>query len=426
MVQQLGATQGTRRGTMADQATVKALPNKASDARLSTVWEWFMRRIVGPFPTGSLSIDLPSGRRIELSGDRPGHNAHIAVHSWRALPRLAFGGDVGFAEALGDGDCSSHDLSTLLLWGIDNTDPGRSVGDSHVAWRMFSRLRHASRANTRSNSRRNIAAHYDLGNAFYEAWLDDDLNYSSGIYDAPETTIEAAQKAKLRRVAELLDLRSGESVLEIGCGWGALAQLLVSEHRCHVTGLTLSTQQLSYARRRLSAFDGRADIRLQDYRDVTGTFDRIVSIEMLEAVGEAFWPAYFSKIASCLSPGGTAVIQAITIDEARFDGYRRQPDFIQLAIFPGGMLPTKTIIASQAERAGLSVVRSEHFGPSYARTLADWRIRFDRAWPAIQALGFDERFRRLWDYYLVYCEVGFEAGWLDVGLYQIRHAARSS
>jgi cyclopropane-fatty-acyl-phospholipid synthase len=411
---------------MAEQTTLKSLQTAASDARSAARWERILRRIVGPFATGTLRIDLPSGQRVQLAGTRSGHDAHVAVHRWRALPRLAFGGDVSFADAIGDGECSSPDLKTLLLWGIDNTGVNGSVGDGHIAWRMASRIRHGLRANTRRNSRRNIAAHYDLGNEFYAAWLDEDLNYSSGIYEAPTASLEQAQLSKLARVADLLQLKGGESILEIGCGWGALAQHLIAGHQCHVTGLTLSTEQLNHARRRLSAFDGCPDVRLQDYRDVTGTFDRIASIEMMEAVGEAFWPTYFAKIASCLSPSGTGVLQVITIDEARFDGYRRQPDFIQLSIFPGGMLPTKAIISSQAEHAGLTVVRSENFGASYARTLADWRVRFARSWPTIKTLGFDERFRRLWDYYLVYCEVGFEAGWLDVGLYQVRHAKRPS
>jgi cyclopropane-fatty-acyl-phospholipid synthase len=410
---------------MAEQATAKALRNGAAETRLGAVLERLLRRIVGPFATGSLSVDLPSGQRIVLEGARSGHDAHVAVNRWRALYRLATGGDVGFAEAISDGECSSHDLKALLLWGIENSETNWTVGDAHPFWRLASRVRHGLRANTRRNSRRNIAAHYDLGNAFYAAWLDEHLNYSSGIYETATTSLEEAQNAKLKRIADLLELNGGERILEIGCGWGALAHSLIAGHRCHVTGLTLSIEQLKHARERLKTFEERADLRLQDYRDVTGTYDRIASIEMMEAVGEAFWPIYFSRIASCLSGGGTAVLQAITIDESRFDAYRRQPDFIQLNIFPGGMLPTKAIIASQARRAGLEIVRAEYFGSSYARTLADWRIRFTRAWPKIKPLGFDEKFRRLWEYYLVYCEAGFEAGWIDVGLYQLRQIERS-
>lgn len=400
---------------MAEQTT---LQTGVADA---AGWERLLRGVVGPFAKGSLSVDLPSGRRVVLKGEHSGHDAHVAVHRWRALRRVAFGGDIGFAQAIGDGECTSADLKSFLLWTLDNTGANGSIGDTNLVWQLASRLRHGLRSNTRRNSRRNISAHYDLGNAFYAAWLDEGLNYSSGIYDAATATLEQAQLAKLARIADLLNLDGGERILEIGCGWGALAHRLAAGHHCHVTGLTLSTEQLTCARARLSGVPPPADLRLQDYRDVTGEFDRIVSIEMMEAVGEAFWPTYFSKIASCLSRDGTAVIQAITIDEARFEAYRQRPDFIQLTIFPGGMLPTKSIIAAQAARAGLQLVRAEHFGASYRRTLADWRLRFAQAWPAIEGLGFDDRFRRLWDYYLVYCEVGFETGWLDVGLYQLQH-----
>lgn len=411
---------------MAEQTPAKSPHAGASEVRAAERWERLLRRIVGPFTAGSLSIDLPSGRHVRLTSHRSGHNAHIAVHRWRALPRLAFGGEYGFAEAIGDGDCTSLDLKTLLFWAMENTGANGAVGDAHFAWQIASRIRHGLRTNTRRNSRRNIAAHYDLGNAFYAKWLDQELNYSSGLYETSTASLEQAQATKLSRIADMLELKGGERILEIGCGWGALAHFLIAGHRCHVTGLTLSTEQLTYAHQRLSRFETHTDLRLQDYRDVTGTYDRIASIEMMEAVGKAFWPTYFSKIASCLAEGGTAVVQAITINEARFEAYRRRPDFIQLNIFPGGMLPTKQIIASQAERAGMQLVRTEHFGASYGRTLADWRMRFAQAWPAIEALGFDERFRRLWDYYLVYCEVGFEAGWLDVGLYQLRHRETSN
>jgi cyclopropane-fatty-acyl-phospholipid synthase len=402
---------------MAEQATV----GRAQDARSKAVWTGLLRRVIGTIDSGTLSVDLPSGHRVMLAGAQRGRDAHVRLHRWGALSRLALRGDLGFAEAICEAGCSSNDLKTLLLWALDNSEAGGVVGQGFAASRISSRLRHGFRANTRRNSRRNIADHYDLGNAFYAAWLDQDLSYSSGIYPTAVSTLEEAQAAKIARVAEFLELRGGERVLEIGCGWGALAQNLIARHGCHVTGLTLSTEQFDHTRERLRSFEGRSDIRLQDYRDVSGTFDRIASIEMIEAVGEAFWPVYFDKIASCLSSEGTAVLQAITIDERYYESYRRRPDFIQLNIFPGGMLPTKSIIAAQAARAGLRVCRTDHFGASYTRTLADWRTRFERAWPAISMLGFDERFRRLWDYYLVYCEAGFEWGLLDVGLYQLRH-----
>lgn len=406
-------------------ATAKAASETPPEDEQITRWSRVLQAVVGRFDTGSLTIDLPSGRSLTFTGERPGHNAQITVRRWRALPRIALSGDIGFADSLAAGDCYSNDLKTFLLWALDNCSTPSSphkgtVGDGLLASRLAARVRHAIRANTRSNSRRNIAAHYDLGNAFYASWLDKDLNYSSGIYDAPSATLEQAQAKKIQRIADFLQLRGGEKVLEVGCGWGALAHHLISRYRCQVTGLTLSQEQQNHAREHLGAFGLRADIRLEDYRDVTGTFDRVVSIEMIEAVGEAYWPGYFRKIASSLSSQGMAVLQAITIDERFYEDYRRRPDFIQLSIFPGGMLPTKSIIAEQAKQAGLRLTRAEHFGASYARTLADWRLRFDNARPRLLELGFDDRFIRLWDYYLTYCEVGFESRRLDVGLYQLR------
>ncbi|MGE0767476.1 MAG: class I SAM-dependent methyltransferase [Hyphomicrobiaceae bacterium] len=383
-------------------------------------WASLFRRVFGPADNGFLHIDLPSGQCLRLAGKRPGRDAHVAVRRWSTLMRLALRGDIGFAESIIRGDVYSKNLKHLLLWAIENTGTAGSVGDGIAAARLGSRVRHALRANTLRKSRRNIAAHYDLGNAFYECWLDEGLNYSSGIYASSDATLAHAQAAKIARIADLLELRGGERVLEIGCGWGALAEHLITAYECHVTGLTLSGEQQAHAIEWLSTFAGRAEVRLQDYRDVTGTFDRIASIEMMEAVGESYWPAYFKKIASSLAVDGTAVLQVITIDDARYDAYRRRPDFIQLSIFPGGMLPTKSVIAEQARHAGLCLTRDEYFGASYARTLADWRQRFNRSWPMLQALGFDERFRRLWNYYLLYCEAGFEAGWVDVGLYQLK------
>lgn len=238
-------------------------------------------------------------------------------------------------------------------------------------------------------------------------------------------TLEQAQDAKLDRVLSLLDLAGGERVLEIGCGWGSLAERMLDRHGSNVTGVTLSTEQLAYADRRLrhKVLAGHCDLRLQDYRDVRGTFDRVVSIEMLEAVGEAYWPTYFEKLRELLRPGGVAVLQVITIDEARFEAYRRSPDFIQKYIFPGGMLPTTKIIERQTAAAGLQLVANEFFGAGYARTLEEWQLRFQNAWPTIEPLGFDERFKRTWEYYLAYCQAGFETGAINVGLYKVERAA---
>jgi cyclopropane-fatty-acyl-phospholipid synthase len=249
------------------------------------------------------------------------------------------------------------------------------------------------------------------------------MTYSSALFNQPGLSLEAAQDAKLAKVVDVLELQGGERVLEIGCGWGGLAERLIREANCHVTGLTLSPAQLDHAQARLSAggLDGRHDLRLQDYREVHGLFDRIVSIEMLEAVGAEYWPIYFARLRDCLAESGRAVLQVITIAERYYETYRREPDFIQRHIFPGGMLPSQEILRTQIEKAGLVLRSVETFGESYAATLGEWQRRFQLAWPRLRAQGFDEAFRRKWEYYLAYCEAGFRAGSINVGLYDVRH-----
>ena len=329
-------------------------------------------------------------------------------------------GDHGFADGYLDGDWSTPELSQLLELFMRNETVLTPQAESGWLGLARNRLAHWRRANTRRGSRRNIAAHYDLGNDFFLPWLDDGMNYSSALY-AGGDTLEQAQVRKLDRAAALLELSGGERVLEIGCGWGALAERLIRRHGASVTGVTLSTEQLGYARARLAGAikRGGADLRLQDYRDIDGRYDRIASIEMIEAVGESYWPAYFAKLRTSLRNGGMALLQAITIDERRFAAYRKRPDFIQRYIFPGGLLPTASIIEREAARAGLKLVHCESFGDSYAKTLHEWRRRFLRAWPHIEPLGFNERFRRMWEYYLAYCEVGFRFGVIDVSFFKL-------
>ncbi len=372
---------------------------------------------------GRLRVILPSGASFARTGRAPGPDATIRLRNWRALGRILTRGDIGFAEGHIAGDWTSPDLVALIRLAALNTAELRRAVRGNPLFRGLERLRHLARGNTRRGSRRNIEAHYDLGNDFYRLWLDPSMLYSSAIFDATTPTLEAAQAKKLDRIVELLDLSGGDHVLEIGCGWGALAARL-GEAGASVTGITLSPSQLAWARDTIAerGLEGTVDLRLQDYRDVAERFDRVVSIEMFEAVGEAWWPTYFAGVARALKPGGRAVLQVISIAEDRFDDYRRDADFIQKHVFPGGFLPSQTAFAEAVAKAGLRIEAAEHFGLSYAETLAEWRRRFHDRWPEIAAGGFDDRFRRLWDYYLAYCEAGFREEAIDVGLYTLVHA----
>ena len=401
-----------RTSNMSEQA-ITARPDR------HPAWPGSRRKLVGSLianiPCGVLTVVLPDGDAVRHQGTEPGPEAVLVLHRWRAIARLLLGADNGFATAFVDGDWSSPDLVSLLELAARNLSciPGATGGSAPV--RLFHRLLHLMRANTRAGSRRNIIAHYDLGNDFYAHWLDSGMNYSSALYTQPGMTLEMAQAAKQALVLEMLGSPSGNRVLEIGCGWGDLAARL-AEMGAQVTGITLSPSQLSHARARLG---DRARLLLQDYRDTDEIFDQIVSIEMIEAVGEAYWPVYFDRLRKCLAPGGVAVIQAITIADEWLSSYRRAADFIQRYIFPGGMLPSPGEIARLSRESGFVITRHHGFGASYALTLAEWRARFHEAWPHLAALGFESRFRRLWDYYLAYCEAGFRSGRIDVGLWRL-------
>lgn len=399
---------------MSSNERLRTAPPLKRRQRLSTR---LARRALPAIESGHIRLILPSDERIDCAGRLPGPSATVVVHRWRAMARLLFEGDLGFAQAYIDGDWSSPDLATLLEVAARNIDAvNHRIG--LLPARLLNRLRHLLRANSLAGSRKNIAYHYDLGNAFYQCWLDASMTYSSARYAHPGQTLEDAQQSKLAAIIERLTLGGGERVLEIGCGWGALA-LELARRGCEVTGITLSREQLAFARQRVqqARLEARVDLEWTDYRNIGGSYDRVVSIEMLEAVGEAYWPRYFGTLHDRLKKGGTALVQAITIDDERFESYRREPDFIQRHVFPGGMLPTRDIIRAEAVAAGLTPVSTEHFGADYATTLHEWRRRFVAAWPRIRDLGFPEHFRRLWEYYLCYCEAGFRTGTIDVGFY---------
>jgi cyclopropane-fatty-acyl-phospholipid synthase len=390
-------------------------------AGYSWVIVYVLKRLLKTAPIGSLTVTLPSRVTLVHKGARAGPEATLNIRRWRTLWRMMLGGSLGLARAYIDDDCRSPDVRALLDFGMQNEEFFVESAAGAQRSRFLARIRHLRRTNTRQGSRRNTAAHYDLGNAFYKLWLDQNMNYSSGLFTTEQQTLEQAQHAKLARIVELLDVEPGQRILEIGCGWGPLAEHLLTDHACQFTGLTLSAEQFKFAQARLRSLAGTAnwDVRLQDYRDVEGRYDRIVSVEMVEAVGERYWPIYFQKLRQSLTDTGVVVLQAITIAELRFARYRRRPDFIQRYIFPGGMLPTKEIIRREANRAGLRVIEDDSFGASYAKTLAEWRRRFLRSWPEVAALGFDVRFKRMWEYYLSYCEVGFKAGAIDVSFFKL-------
>ncbi len=388
---------------------------RASDGWLGRLVTGIGRRVIPRRIKGCLRLTLPSGREYVIGNEQTGIEADMQIHNFAVIRRAMTRASIGFAESYMAGEWSSSDPVKLLTFYLQNRSGLRRAGRPFFFRSLMDRLWHRTRANTRAGSRRNIEAHYDLGNAFYRLWLDPGMTYSSALFSDPGLNLEAAQDAKYARVLESLQLSRGHHLLEIGCGWGSFAAAAV-DRGAIVAGVTLSQEQLAHATKRLA---GCAEFRLQDYRDIEGTFDRIASIEMIEAVGEENWPAYFSMIHDRLKPGGKAVLQAITIDEHIFPKYRRSADFIQRYIFPGGLLPTSTAIRKQAEMAGLRYEKLESFGMSYAKTLRLWRERFEAAWPEIAGQGFNERFRRMWTYYLAYCEAGFSERAIDVGLYRL-------
>ena len=379
--------------------------------------ENLLARWAGLITRGRLTVAFPNlGERRYGATDAEVH-ASVRINDPRIALRMLTSGDIGLAEGYIEGEWDTADLSALLALGQLNDKA--LEGTLSVAWplRFVNRLRHALNANSKRGSRRNIAAHYDLGNDFYGQWLDETMSYSAAVFAYSEEDLAEAQRRKYRRLADRLGLCPGDRVLEIGCGWGGFAEIAAAEYGCSLVGLTLSKEQAAFARQRLSraGFSDAVEVRIQDYRDVSEQFDHIVSIEMFEAVGEDNWKDYFAVLNRCLKPGGRGGLQIITIDDAAFPRYRRNPDFIQRYIFPGGMLPSLSKLKEAIESAGLTLSESYSLGRDYAETLRRWDRAFLENWRKISTLGFDERFRRLWHYYLCYCEVGFDSGHLNVG-----------
>lgn len=379
---------------------------------------------VAKLKIGRLHLQLPNGASHEFAGATAGPSAALSVKDWGMFARLLRDGDVGFGEAYMAGEFDTPDLPALLTLAALNEarlDQALSVR----WWRMLSRrLGHWRRRNTRFGSKRNVRAHYDLGNEFYKLWLDPSMTYSSALFGADANqSLETAQAAKYRRILERLDAHQGESVLEIGCGWGGFAES-AGRRGLRVDAITLSRRQLDFARERMSRqqLDHAVNLQYRDYRDVRGQFDRIVSIEMVEAVGAKYWQTYFDAIRRHLKPGGKAIVQAITIADDCFARYLGNPDFIQRYVFPGGMLFSHERMHEHIKRAGMKLNGVFAFGQDYARTLSLWLERFDGAIDAVRRQGFDDRFVRMWRYYLSYCIAGFATKRTDVIHAEIVHA----
>jgi cyclopropane-fatty-acyl-phospholipid synthase len=369
---------------------------------------------------GKLDVTLPSGRLITLGGVTPGENADLTLKNFKVIWAGIRRAQLGFFERYLAGDLESKNPTAFFRFYLQNRSG--MDGASKIFFPSFiDKLWHKKRDNNREGSKDNIAAHYDLGNSFYKLWLDDTMSYSSAIFDSKTNSLEAAQKLKYQHVMDIAEIKKGSSVLEIGCGWGGFAEM-AAKAGATLRGITLSKEQLAFAQERMKTqgLDDKTQLVFEDYRDTTGTFDAIASIEMIEAVGESHWPDYFKTVYQRLKPGGAAAVQGITIREDNFNSYRSGVDFIQRYVFPGGMLLTKDIMREQSQKAGLLLEKMECFGLSYAETLRQWRLRFEAAWPKIKPLGFDERFKKLWTLYLCYCEAGFAEGIVDVGIYKIR------
>jgi cyclopropane-fatty-acyl-phospholipid synthase len=384
-------------------------------------WEALLDKWLSRIEAGELRAVFPSNFQKVYSGGQVGPTADIQINSWKLVPRLLLSGDMGLAESFLSGEWETSNLTQLILLGdINERALGNAVTPSKFI-NSIEKLRHQRRDNSKRGSRRNIAAHYDLGNEFYSHWLDNTMSYSSALFTDFGEELEVGQNRKYQRLAKALKLKEGDQVLEIGCGWGGFAEIAAKEYKCNVVGITLSNEQAKFAQRRMkeNQLSNLVDIRIEDYRDVQGSFDKIVSIEMFEAVGEEHWRNYFETIKTRLKPGGLAGIQSITIANEFFETYKRRPDFIQKYIFPGGILPSEDKLNNAVSSAGLKILDDYYFGKSYAETLRRWQSTFEQKWGDIKNLGFDEKFQKMWRYYLSYCEAGFETGHINVGQFLI-------
>ena len=367
-------------------------------------------------PRGRIDIELPDGRVFRAEGRSAGYVTAITIHNKDIFARLIREGDLGFMESYMEGWWDTPDLLTFMDFVHDAEDEVFDGFPGQGLVRAYEKLRFWLQSNSKRQAKKNISYHYDLGNDFYGLWLDDTMTYSSAYFKTGQESLEAAQIQKYAAMVDAMGVSAGDHVLEIGCGWGGFAEYAAKERGLHVTGLTISKEQLNYARERIekAGLSDRVTLKMQDYRDETGTYDGIASIEMFEAVGEKYWPVYFETVRKCLKPGAKATLQIITVQDRRFEVYRKGVDFIQKYIFPGGMLPSPSVLRKEVEKSGMTVDGSIEFGESYSQTLRRWSDVFNDRWDQIAALGFDDRFRRMWNLYLSSCAGTFHSGNCDV------------
>jgi len=386
----------------------------------------YLKRLANQFQnlkSAKLTLILPDNDSLEFGCPKSqGPHACIRLHSFRPLTSLFLKGELAFAESYIQGEWESPNMTALFQFGLAIEEKFLTKKTNEWLINSIERIRHLWNRNSRQGSRRNISYHYDLGNEFYKSWLDESMTYSSALFVSPNDSLEQGQQNKYQAIAKMLNIKKSDRVLEIGCGWGGFSEFVACDIGAEIHGLTLSQEQLVFAseRYRKAGLDHLATVAYTDYRDSKGQFDKIVSIEMFEAVGEENWDTYFQTIQQRLAPGGVAVLQIITIDDHRFQSYRKGADFIQRYIFPGGFLPSQSALGNAIERNGFDLTHSEFFGHSYARTCATWNRHFQHAWPEIQSMGYSLNFKRMWEYYLSYCEAGFQEGCVDVGIFKIK------
>ena len=391
---------------------IRLLPDSSAPLTIKLLYQ-----LLSKCKRGRLQITVDAETYL-VEGKQPGPDANITIHkSLKIIKKLSRDGDIGFAEAYMQGDWDTSNLSDFLYWATLNLEELSTHLEANFFIRLFNRLRHITRRNSQRGSRRNISAHYDLGNDFYQLWLDSTMTYSSAIFADPSDSLEQAQTRKYELLLSSLRATPGQHILEVGCGWGSFAEH-AAKQGYQVTGVTLSTEQLAWGQQRVrdAGLDNLVDLRLQDYREIEEQFDHIVSIEMFEAVGESYWPGFFEMLFARLKSGGRIALQTITIDDQYFDHYRQNVDFIQRYIFPGGMLPSPEIFSQHAEQAGLKVEQATNYGSHYEQTVLAWHQRFNDVVHQVEELGYDNQFIRMWRYYLSYCEAGFREQ--HTGVYQ--------